>query len=321
MSEIISPRYLVTGGAGFIGLAFVKYLISEQPECEVVVLDKLSYASQAIELQQLVDEQKIRFVKGDITNPTTVRDCISGADYVINFAAESHVDRSIQDSLPFVHSNTYGVQVLLEAALEAEVKTFLQISTDEVYGTISEGAWTESSPLLPNSPYAASKASGDLLALAFRNTHGMDIRITRCSNNYGPGQFPEKLIPKVISNIINNRNIPIYGDGENIREWIHVKDHCRGILLVLTKGTPGEVYNIGSAIEKTNNEIVNDLLRLSKKIYEGKIEYVEDRKGHDQRYSLDFTKISKLGYAPEVNFEEGLRETFSWYESMQSTPN
>jgi dTDP-glucose 4,6-dehydratase len=319
-SEIISPRYLITGGAGFIGLAFVKYLISEQPQCEVMVLDKLSYASQVNELQDLADKQKIRFVKGDITDPTTVRSCMSGVDYVINFAAESHVDRSIQDSLPFVHSNTYGVQVLLEAALEAEVKTFIQISTDEVYGTISEGAWTESSPLLPNSPYAASKAAGDLLVLAFRKTHGMDVRITRCSNNYGPGQFPEKLIPKVISKIIHGGNIPIYGNGKNVREWIHVQDHCRAIFLTLTKGYPGEVYNIGSGIEKTNNELVNDLVGLSKESYKGNIEYVEDRKGHDQRYSVDFSKISKLGYAPQVSFEEGLRETFTWYESLLSEP-
>jgi len=316
MSEKASPRYLVTGGAGFIGLAFIKHLISVRPDCDVIVLDKLSYASQVNELQNLVDEKKIRFVKGDITNPTTVQDCISGVDYLINFAAESHVDRSIQDSLPFVHSNTYGVQVLLEAALEAEVKTFIQISTDEVYGTISEGAWTESSPLLPNSPYAASKASGDLLALAFRKTHGMDVRITRCSNNYGPGQFPEKLIPKAISKIIQGSNIPVYGNGENVREWIHVQDHCRAIYLILTNGSPGEIYNIGSGIEKTNNEIVNALIGVSKNGYKGQIEYVEDRKGHDQRYSLDFSKISNLGYAPQISFEEGLRETFQWYESQ-----
>jgi dTDP-glucose 4,6-dehydratase len=316
VSEIISPRYLITGGAGFIGLAFVKYLISEQPECDVIVLDKLSYASQVNELQNLVDKEKIRFVKGDITNPTTVRNCISGVDYLFNFAAESHVDRSIQNSLPFVHSNTYGVQVLLEAALEAEVRTFIQISTDEVYGTISEGTWTESSPLHPNSPYAASKAAGDLLALAFRKTHGLDVRITRCSNNYGPGQFPEKLIPKVISRIIDGTNIPVYGNGENIREWIHVNDHCRAIFLTLTSGSPGEVYNIGSGIEKTNNEIVADLIRLSNGSYKGEIEYVEDRKGHDQRYSLDFSKISNLGYIPEVSFETGLKETFTWYEAL-----
>jgi dTDP-glucose 4,6-dehydratase len=319
-SETISPRYLITGGAGFIGLAFVKYLISEQPQCEIMVLDKLSYASQVKELLDLVDNKKIRFVKGDITDPITVQSCISGVDYVINFAAESHVDRSIQDSLPFVHSNTYGVQVLLEAALEAEVKTFIQISTDEVYGTITEGAWTESSPLLPNSPYAASKAAGDLLALAFRKTHGLDVRITRCSNNYGPGQFPEKLIPKVISKIIHGGNIPIYGNGKNVREWIHVQDHCRAIFLILTKGYPGEVYNIGSGIEKTNNELVNDLVGLSKESYKGNIEYVEDRKGHDQRYSLDFSKVSKMGYAPQVSFEEGLRETFTWYESELNEP-
>jgi len=316
MSETASPRYLVTGGAGFIGLAFVKYLISVQPECDVIVLDKLSYASRVKELQNLVDKQKIRFIKGDITNPKTMRKCISGVDYLINFAAESHVDRSIQDSLPFVHSNTYGVQVLLEAGLEAKVKTFIQISTDEVYGTISEESWTENSPLLPNSPYAASKASGDLLALAFRKTHGMDVRITRCSNNYGPGQFPEKLIPKVISNVIQGSNIPIYGNGKNVREWIHVQDHCRAIYLILTNGSPGEVYNIGSGIEKTNNEIVNELIKLSKDGFHGDIEYVEDRKGHDQRYSLDFTKISKLGFAPQVNFSEGLRETFTWYETL-----
>lgn len=316
-SENKHPRYLITGGAGFIGLRFLKHLISLQPMSEIVVIDKLGYGSQKKELLNLVSESKVKFIEGDISNIELVAQCIDGVDYVFNFAAESHVDRSIEDSLPFVLSNAYGVQVLLEAALKSKVKTFIQISTDEVYGTIDAGSWTERSPLLPNSPYAASKASGDLLALAFSRTHGMDIRITRCSNNYGPGQNPEKLIPKAITKILANEDIGIYGTGENIREWIHVDDHCKGIWLVFTSGSRGEIYNIGSGIEKTNNEVVDFLIKLTKGKYKGTIKLIADRKGHDSRYSLDFTKIINLGFTPKIDFEEGLRTTFEWYSSVQ----
>ncbi|MEY4570913.1 MAG: dTDP-glucose 4,6-dehydratase [Bacteroidota bacterium] len=309
-------NFLITGGAGFIGLAFIHQLIRDFPNSRITVLDKLTYASQIIELQKLTSSNRIKFVKGDICDYQTVIESMKEIEIVINFAAESHVDRSIQNSLPFVTTNSLGVQVLLEAALALGVKTFLQVSTDEVYGSINLGSWNEHSPLKPNSPYAASKASGDLLALAFSHTHGLDVRVTRSSNNYGHGQNIEKLIPKIIYKILKREPIHIYGDGKNIREWIHVEDNCKAIITVLKYGSKGEIYNIGSGIEKTNNEIASLLIDISKSSTKPNIEFIEDRKGHDYRYSVDFSKIVKLGFKPEIELDSGLEKTFNWYKAF-----
>ena len=309
-------RYLVTGGAGFIGLTFVGLLARNFPDIEIIVLDKLTYAAQEFEVDRLVKKYKIKFVRADIADKEITLKTLKHVDVVVNFAAESHVDRSIQDSIPFVYTNAYGVQVLLESALAVGVKKFIQISTDEVYGSIDQGSWNEHSPVKPNSPYAASKAAGDLFALAFWKTHGLDIRITRSSNNYGPGQYPEKLIPKAIAHILNNESIKLYGNGTHTREWIHVEDHCRGILKVIELGSGGEIYNIGTGIHKSNNEISALLINLAKPDFNSTVEFIEDRKGHDQRYSLDFSKISHLGFTAKIPFESGLKETFDWYRAL-----
>ena len=308
-------KYLITGGAGFIGLAFTKLLVKYYPESKIIIFDRLTYAAQFDEIVKLLENTQIQFVKGDISDFNLSLSVMHGVDVVVNFAAESHVDRSISDSIPFVKSNALGVQVLLECALKAKVKIFIQVSTDEVYGSINSGSWSEFSPLEPNSPYSASKASGDLLALAFYRTHGLDIRITRCSNNYGPGQHHEKLIPKSIESIIKSKPIQIYGNGHNLREWIHVDDHCRAIMKVIEKGSAGNIYNIGSNIERSNNEIALALIEIAKPDFSGSIVYIEDRKGHDHRYALNCTKMSNLGFFPEIEFEFGLKQTFDWYKS------
>jgi dTDP-glucose 4,6-dehydratase len=311
-----SRNFLVTGGAGFIGLAFIHQLIKDFPNSRITVLDNLTYASQISELKKLTSSNQIKFVKGDICDFQTVNESMKEIETVINFAAESHVDRSIQNSLPFVTTNSLGVQVLLESALASGVKTFVQVSTDEVYGSINLGSWNEYSPVKPNSPYAASKASGDLLALAFSHTHGLDVRVTRSSNNYGHGQHIEKLIPKIIYRILRGESIQIYGDGRNIREWIHVEDNCKAIITVLKYGSKGEIYNIGSGIEKTNIEIASLLIDISKSAIKPTIEFIDDRKGHDYRYSVDFSKIMKLGFKPKIELESGLEKTLSWYKTF-----
>ena len=262
---------------------------------------------------------KFTFIKGDICDENLVNELFIGADEVIHFAAESHVDRSIQSSAEFVKTNVTGVQVLLDAikASKRQIR-FLQISTDEVYGSIESGSWTEDWPLLPNSPYSATKAAGELLALSYHRTHALDVVITRCSNNYGTHHFPEKLIPLFITNIIEGKKVPIYGTGKNVRDWLHVDDHCRGIYAVLMKGKSGEVYNIGGGREITNNEITSLILE-SMGADESSIEYVEDRKGHDLRYSVDWTKINReLGYEPQVRFEDGLKQTIQWYRDNET---
>lgn len=311
-------KILVTGGAGFIGSHFTKMALSGElgiSISEITVLDKLTYAGKIENFLPLQVQKDFKFVQGDITDSNIVNECTKNIDLIINFAAESHVDSSIQNSLPFVTTNSLGVQVLLESALVSGVKTFLQVSTDEVYGSINLGSWNEHSLLKPNSPYAASKASGDLLALAFSHTHGLDVRVTRSSNNYGHGQNIEKLIPKIIYRILKGEPIQIYGDGRNIREWIHVEDNCKAITRVLKYGSKGEIYNIGSGIEKTNNEIASLLIDISKSTIKPNIDFVEDRKGHDYRYSVDFSKIMKLGFKPEVELESGLEKTFNWYKT------
>jgi dTDP-glucose 4,6-dehydratase len=310
-------RVLVTGGAGFIGSHYVRELVGGAypafADAEVVVLDKLTYAGNEANLAPVADSPRLRFVQGDICDPTVVTDLMAGTDVVVHFAAESHVDRSIAGAADFVLTNVLGTQTLLQGALEAGVAKFVHVSTDEVYGSIEDGSWTEDRPLEPNSPYSASKASSDLLARAFHRTHGLPVSITRCSNNYGPYQFPEKVVPLFVSNLMDGKKVPLYGDGLNVRDWLHVADHCRGIQLVVEGGRAGEVYNIGGGTELTNRELTERLLEAMGADWSS-VEPVTDRKGHDRRYSVDITKIStELGYAPQVDFADGLASTVAWY--------
>jgi dTDP-glucose 4,6-dehydratase len=285
----------------------------------IKVLDKLSYAGIRENLAPVEELSWFEFVKGDICDSLIVSQLLNDVDGVVNFAAESHVDRSISGATNFVQTNIVGVQVLLDAIKDSERQIrFVQVSTDEVYGSIDEGSWTEEWPLQPNSPYSASKASGELLARSYNRTHGMDVVITRCSNNYGTHHFPEKLIPLFITNLIEGKKVPVYGTGENVRDWLHVDDHCRAIYQVLMNGRSGEIYNIGGGRELTNNQITS-LILDAMGTDESSIEYVEDRKGHDLRYSVDWTKINReLGYEPQVKFEDGLRETIQWYRDNEA---
>jgi dTDP-glucose 4,6-dehydratase len=312
---------LVTGGAGFIGSNFIRMIADGRLKgiYDIKVLDKLTYAGVEENLDSARNFSGFEFVQGDICDPVIVNNLISEVDAVINFAAESHVDRSISGASDFVQTNIVGVQVLLDA-IKASGKNirFLQVSTDEVYGSIEEGSWSEEWPLQPNSPYSASKASGELLARSYNRTHEMDIVITRCSNNYGSHHFPEKLIPLFITNLIEGKKVPVYGNGKNVRDWLHVDDHCRGIYSVLMNGKSGEIYNIGGGRELTNLEIT-DLILKEMGADNSAIEYVEDRKGHDLRYSVDWTKINReLGYEPKVKFEDGLRQTIEWYRNNEA---
>jgi dTDP-glucose 4,6-dehydratase len=314
-------RLLVTGAAGFIGSNFVRMIADGKIKgiSSVVVLDKLTYAGVIENLVEAESISRYTFIEGDICDQKLVVSLLENVDAVVNFAAESHVDRSITGASDFVQTNIVGVQVLIDAikAIGRNIR-FLQVSTDEVYGSIESGSWTEDWPLQPNSPYSASKASGELLARSYSKTHGMDVVITRCSNNYGTHHFPEKLIPLFITNLIEGKKVPVYGTGENVRDWLHVDDHCRGIYSVLSNGRSGEVYNIGGGRELTNNEITNLILEAMG-ADESSIEYVEDRKGHDLRYSVDWTKINReLGYEPQVKFEDGLKETIQWYRDNES---
>lgn len=308
---------LITGGAGFIGSHFIDLCIANNPAkiSKIVVLDSLTYSGRLENLQAHISSKAIRFVHGDITDSHLVGKLIKdeSINSIINFAAESHVDRSIDSGLPFVKTNVLGVAVLLEAFKENCSGVFLQVSTDEVYGSIDSGSWDEDEPLRPNSPYAASKASADLLVLAYKKTFGIDARITRCSNNYGPRQFPEKLIPLFVTNIILGKKVPLYGDGKNIREWIHVLDHCRAILSVYLNGRFGEVYNIGSGAEITNLELTGMILEHLR-VAGNQIEYVKDRKGHDHRYSLNSSKFNReFGDLKFQRLDTGLRDTIDWY--------
>jgi dTDP-glucose 4,6-dehydratase len=315
-------KILVTGGAGFIGSNFVRMALTDKfPDFkvdELVVLDLLTYAGDEENLAPIATDKRYKFVKGDIRDLELAKKLMSQTDYVVHFAAESHVDRSIEGGSEFVSTNVMGTQVLLDAARNSNIKRFLHVSTDEVYGSISEGSWPEDHPLLPNSPYSASKAGSDLLVRAYNRTHKLDTVITRCSNNYGQYQFPEKVMPLFITNIIEGKKVPLYGNGLNVRDWLHVDDHCRGIALALTKGKSGEVYNIGGGTELTNVELTHKILEA---MGVGKefIQPVEDRKGHDLRYSVDITKINtQLGYSPQVNFEEGLAQTINWYKNNEA---
>ncbi|MFF5017817.1 dTDP-glucose 4,6-dehydratase [Streptomyces sp. NPDC001165] len=311
-------RVLVTGGAGFIGSQYVRRRLSSDPSARVTVLDKLTYSGVEQNLAPVAGHPGYTFLHGDICDPDVVDQVMAGQDAVVHFAAESHVDRSIDGAGPFVRSNVMGTQVLLDAAHRHGVGRFVHVSTDEVYGSIGDGSWTEGWPLAPNSPYSASKAGSDLLALAYHRTHGLDVVITRCSNNYGPYQFPEKVIPLFITNLIDGKTVPLYGDGRNIRDWVHVLDHCRGIDLVLHGGRAGEVYNIGGGTELSNHKLTGLLLDATGAGWD-RVEYVADRKGHDLRYSLDDSKIREhLGYVPQVSFTEGLADTVAWYRAHRS---
>ena len=312
-------RLLVTGGAGFIGSNFVRRIVNRTYSgvSQLTVLDKLTYAGTLKNLEMLPADS-FEFIKGDITNPDLISDLTKRNDAIVNFAAESHVDRSITGARDFIETNVLGVQNLLAASLQNQVSVFVQVSTDEVYGSISEGSWSEEYPLLPNSPYSASKASADLICRSYNRTFGMDIRVTRCSNNYGPHQFPEKVIPLFVTNLIDNGKVPLYGNGLNVRDWLHVDDHCDGIYSVLSEGKSGNIYNIGGGRELTNRELTEIILRKFDRD-ESSIEYVTDRLGHDLRYSVSHKKITReLGYKPKINFEDGIEETIEWYKRNES---
>ena len=315
-------KLLVTGGAGFIGSNFVRMALTDKfPDFNVeqlTILDLLTYAGDEENLKPVASDKRYKFVKGDIRDLELAKKLMQDADQVVHFAAESHVDRSIEGGSEFVSTNVMGTQVLLDAAKSSNIKRFVHVSTDEVYGSISEGSWPEDHPLLPNSPYSASKAGSDLLVRAYNRTHKLDTVITRCSNNYGQYQFPEKVMPLFITNIIEGKKVPLYGNGLNVRDWLHVDDHCRGIALALTKGRAGEVYNIGGGTELTNVELTHKILKAMG-VGEEFIQPVEDRKGHDLRYSVDISKINKeLGYSPQVNFEKGLEQTINWYKNNEA---
>jgi dTDP-glucose 4,6-dehydratase len=307
-------RLLVTGGAGFIGSHYLRTLLSGgypgYAGTEVTVLDKLTYAGNLANLAPVAG--RFTFVRGDICDADLLAQVLPGHDAVLNFAAETHVDRSIAGAGAFVTANVAGVQVLLDACRAAGVGKVVHVSTDEVYGSIPAGSWTEASPLDPNSPYAAAKAGGDLIALAYARTHGLDVSITRCCNNYGPYQYPEKVIPLFATNLLDGKPVPLYGDGENVRGWIHVDDHCRGIQLVLEKGAPGRVYNIDGDTELSNRELTEAILAACGAGWDMVVP-VSDRKGHDRRYSLDDSRLRSMGYAPRVSFTEGIKDTVAWY--------
>ena len=312
-------KLLVTGGAGFIGSNFVRRALAGDlpglPEPDITVLDALTYSGTLTNLTSVQTHPKLTFVQGSILDEKLLAELVPGHDAIVHFAAESHVDRSVKDAGVFVETNVGGTQRLLDAALRAGSPRFVHVSTDEVYGSIEHGQWDEEEPLLPNSPYAASKAGSDLMVRSFHQTHGLDTIITRCSNNYGIHHFPEKLIPLFVTNLIDGLHVPLYGDGTNVRDWLHVDDHCRGIALALTKGRAGNIYNIGGGTELTNKELTERLLEATGRDW-GFVDHVEDRKGHDQRYSVDITKISReLGYEPLVDFAEGLASTIEWYRN------
>ncbi|OIK07475.1 dTDP-glucose 4,6-dehydratase [Streptomyces monashensis] len=305
-------RILVTGGAGFIGSHFVR---TRADEAELTVLDRLTYAGNPANLEPV--QGRCTFVHGDICDPELLAEVVPGHDLVVNFAAESHVDRSIADADAFVRSNVLGVQTLMRACLDAGTPRIVQVSTDEVYGSIEKGSWDETAPLGPNSPYAAAKAGGDLIALAYARTHGLPVSVTRCGNNYGPYQYPEKIVPLFVTRLLDGLDVPLYGDGGNVRDWLHVDDHCRAVRLVAERGEPGEVYHIAGTAELTNLELTARLLDALDADW-SRVARVPDRKGHDRRYSLADGKLRALGYAPRTEFEQGLAETVDWYATHRA---
>jgi dTDP-glucose 4,6-dehydratase len=309
-------RFLVTGGAGFIGSNYIRHLLASDPEASVTNLDKLTYAGNPANLADVEPDPRYRFVKGDICDEALVADVLPGHDVVVNFAAESHVDRTITAGVEAVTTNAVGVAVLCESARRAGVARVVQVGTDEEYGTISQGSFTERDRLAPSSPYSAGKAGGSMVALAYARTHGLDVVVTRCSNNYGPYQFPEKVIPLFVTNLIDGLEVPLYGSGGNIRDWLYVLDHCAAIDLVLRKGRAGEVYNVGAGDELTNLGLTLRLLAAFG-ADESMIRYVPDRLGHDWRYSVDSAEVRALGWSPAHDFETGLAETIRWYREHE----
>lgn len=305
---------LVTGGLGFIGSNFIRHMLSTYPDCAIINLDLATYAGNPENLRDIADDPRYRYVYGDICDFALVDSIFAenAIDSIVHFAAESHVDRSIADASVFVRTNVLGTHTLLEAALKHGLSRFIHVSTDEVYGSIMDGSFGENDNLNPSSPYSASKAGSDLLALSYWITHRLPVIVTRCTNNFGPYQFPEKLIPLFATNLIDTKKVPVYGTGKNVRDWIYVLDHCKAIDLLLSAGTPGEVYNIGSGNEKNNIDITMAILGILG-FDESRIEYVEDRKGHDWRYSLDSTKLRGMGWAPEYDFATALQKTVEWY--------
>jgi dTDP-glucose 4,6-dehydratase len=314
-------RLLVTGGAGFIGSHYVRTLLTGgypgYEDAEVTVYDKLTYAGNLANLDPVADSPRYRFVQGDIVDSRLLDEVLPGHDAVINFAAESHVDRSILGAADFVVTNVLGAQTLFDACLRAGIPRVVQVSTDEVYGSIAEGSFVETDRLDPNSPYSAAKAGGDLIARAYAVTHKLNVSVTRCTNNYGPYQFPEKVIPLFVTNLIDGKKVPLYGDGLNVRDWLHVDDHCRGIQLVLEQGAPAEYYNIGGGVELTNKELTYKLLDACGRD-ESFIEFVEDRKGHDRRYSLNDDRLRAMGYEPRTSFADGLAATVQWFRDNEA---
>ena len=311
-------KFFITGGCGFIGSNYVDHLLTTvSGVSQVTVYDKFTYAANSKNLQNHRTDSRLEVVRGDICDYELLEKTMKNHDFVIHFAAESHVDRSIISSTVFVETNLFGTYNVLESCRINKIKTLVHVSTDEVYGSLKEGSADEDYSLAPNSPYAASKAGSDLLARSYFVTHGMDIRITRCSNNYGKYQYPEKAIPVFINAVLQNKKVPIYGDGRNIREWIHVGDHCRALQTVLDNGSPGEIYNIGSGSYLTNLELAKKIIKILNRESD-LVEFVNDRKGHDLRYSLKFDKISGLGFSPQVNFDDGLEDTVAWYASNKS---
>jgi dTDP-glucose 4,6-dehydratase len=309
-------RILITGGAGFIGSNLVRLMLEKHPDYEIIVYDKLTYAGNLDNLKGLESKPNYKFIKGDVCNLELLNHIFKDVDGVLHLAAESHVDNSIEDSLKFTTSNTLGTHAVLEAARRNGVKKIVYISTDEVYGSIEEGSFKEGDMLKPNSPYSASKTSGDLLARAFFSTYKLPVTITRSSNNFGPYQHPEKLIPLFITNLLEGKKVPLYGDGLNVRDWIFVQDNCEAIDFVFHNGVPGEIYNIGRGNEKTNREITEKVLKLLNKD-ESSIEYVQDRPGHDRRYSLSSSKLNAMGWSPSTNFEDALKKTAEWYKENE----
>jgi len=303
---------LVTGGSGFIGSNFIRHMLGKYPDYKIINLDKLTYAGNLDNLKDVENNLNYSFVCGDICDPDVVNKVMQRVDHVVHFAAESHVDRSIEDGSVFVRTNVLGTHTLLESALKHNIKRFVHISTDEVYGSILDGSFKETDILTPSSPYSSSKAGSDLLAQSYYITHNLPVIITRCTNNFGPYQYPEKLIPLFVTNLVDNKKVSVYGTGQNVRDWIHVLDHCKAVDFILHNGSIGEIYNVGGGAEKTNLGITQKLLEILGK-NDSMIEYVEDRLGHDQRYSLDFSKLMEMGWAPEYDFNDGLKETAKWY--------
>jgi dTDP-glucose 4,6-dehydratase len=315
----MAQRWVVTGGLGFIGSAFVRLMLRERPELSITVLDAMTYAANPENVAEVASDPRYRFVKGDIADAAAVDRAVGdGCDAIVNFAAESHVDRSILDPEAFIRTDVMGTHVLLEAVRRHGVARFLQVSTDEVYGDVEAGVSAETDPIRPRSPYAASKAGGDLQVLAYHHTYGTPVLITRGSNTYGPYQYPEKLIPLFVTNLLAGEQVPVYGDGLQVRDWLYVDDHARGIAHVLEHGVPGEIYNLGGGNSRTNLEITRELLRLTGREYGEAVRHVTDRPGHDRRYALDASKARALGWSPETAFANGLAVTVAWYREHEA---